>query len=73
MYNFHDCILAQVYQSFNDQNIFQTYTYLNLITTSMAESLQNKMAMCLASYFKNRYCLHDHTLIFKNFLKIKIS
>ena len=44
--------------------ILQTYTYSNLITTSMVESLQNKMVMHLASDFKSKYYLYDHTLIF---------
>ena len=44
--------------------ILQTYTYSNFITTFRVESLQNKMVMRLASDLKNKYCLHDHTLIF---------
>ena len=60
MYNFHYHSFGLSASIFYDQNIFQTYKYSNLITASMVGPLQNKMVM----WFQNRYCLHDHTLIY---------
>ena len=69
MYNFHCHSFGLSASIFYDQNIFQTYKYSNLITASVAGPFQNRMVM----WFQNRYCLHDHTLIYLTTSKAQFS